>query len=72
MRRYFGSSKVRGEGKSVLFINRKILLGPEDARIVSQFSNDNEECLINYEEFQWNVKPFSTDNDYLWNTADLF
>ena len=33
VRRYFDSSKVRGEGNSVIFINREILPGPEDARI---------------------------------------
>ena len=39
MRRYFGSCKVRGEGNSVIVINREILPGPEDARICFTFSN---------------------------------
>jgi len=42
VRRYFGSCKVRGEGNSVIFINRKILSGPEDARSCFTFFNDNE------------------------------
>jgi len=42
VRRYFDSSKVRGEGNSVIFINREILPGPEDARI----------CFNNNEGFQ--------------------
>ena len=60
-RRYVDSSKVRGEGSSVLFINREILPGPEDARtvFVSHFFYDNE-------GFQWNSKKYSIDNDYLW------
>jgi len=56
---------MRGEGNSVIFINRKILPGPEDARICFTFSNDNE-------EFKWNWKKYSIDNDYLWITAIYF
>jgi len=41
MRLYFDSSQVRGEEKFVMFINREILPGPEDARICFTF-NDNE------------------------------
>jgi len=37
MRRYLDSRKVRGEGNSVVIINREILLGPEDARICFPF-----------------------------------
>jgi len=33
VRCYFDSSKARGEGNFVIFIYRKILLVPEDARI---------------------------------------
>jgi len=39
VRRYFDSSKVRGEENSVIFINLEIFPGPE----VSHFSNDSEE-----------------------------
>jgi len=35
--RYLDPSKVRGEGISVIFLNRKILPGPEDARICFLF-----------------------------------
>ena len=62
VRRYYGSSKVRGEGNSVIFINREILPRPQDASICFTF-------------FQWNSKKYSEDYDYLWNTAvdfDLF
>jgi len=43
VRGYFGSCKVRGERNSVIFIDREILSGPEDARICFIFFNDNEE-----------------------------
>jgi len=33
VRRYFDSSKARDEGNFVIFLNREILLVPEDARI---------------------------------------
>jgi len=42
LRRYFDSSKVRGEGNSVVFITREILPGPEDARICLTMFNINE------------------------------
>jgi len=63
----FGVSEVvRVEGNSVIFINREILTGPEDARICwTRFSNDNE-------EFQWNSKKYSFDNDNLWNTSVFY
>jgi len=37
VRRYFDSSKVRGEGNSVLIINREILPGQVDAPICFTF-----------------------------------
>ena len=58
VRRYFDSSEVRGEGNSVLFINRKIFPGPEDTHICFTIFNDNE-------KFQCNSKKFSIDNDNL-------
>jgi len=51
-----------GEGNSVLFINRNILPGPEDARICFTFFKDNE-------EFQRNSKKYSIDNEFVLNTA---
>jgi len=60
VRHYFDSSKVRGEGNSVIFINQEILPGPQDVHI----------CFIffNHKGFQWNSNKYSIDNDYLWNT----
>ena len=55
MRRYFDSSKVRGEGNSVIFINLEILPGPE----VSHFSNDEGGISIKFKEV------YSVDNDIL-------
>jgi len=37
VRRLFHFSTMRGEGNSVIFINREILPGPEDARISFTF-----------------------------------
>jgi len=37
VRFHFDSSKVRGEGNSVIFINQEILPGPEDAPICLTF-----------------------------------
>ena len=57
--------KVRVEGNSVIFINREILPGPEDARI----------CFTLFkwqQELQWNSKKYSINNDYLCNTAVYF
>jgi len=66
MRCYFVSSKVRGERNSVIFINREILPGLEDASIIFTF------CFNDNEGFQWNSKKFVIDHDYLWNTAVYF
>ena len=37
VRRHFDSSKVRTEENSIIFINREILPGPEDARVCFTF-----------------------------------
>jgi len=62
---FFYSSMVRGEGNSVIFIKREILLCPEDARICFILFNENE-------GLRWNAKTYSIDNDCLWNSAVFF
>jgi len=62
------ASKVRGEGNSVIFLNRKILPDPENERTCLTCFDDNG-------GFPWILKKYSIDNDYLRNTAvnfDLF
>jgi len=41
---YFDSSNVRGEGNSVVCINREIFLGPEDARICFTLLTTTRDC----------------------------
>jgi len=60
----FDSSKARGEGNFVIFINLEILQGLEDAHISSHFGNENK-------GFKWNLRKYCFENDYLWNTADF-
>jgi len=56
-RHYFDPCKLRGEGDSVILINREILSGPVDARVFSpQFPNGTE-------EFHKNSKKYSIVND---------
>jgi len=56
---YFDSSKVCGEGNSVIFQVQRTSI------FVSRFFIDNE-------GFQWNLKKYSIGNDYVWNTAVYF
>jgi len=46
VRRYYGSSKVRGEGNSVIFINREILPRPQDASICVTFFNEIQKSIL--------------------------
>jgi len=49
-------------GNSVIFINREILPGPDDASI----------CYTFFLTTPMNLKKYSIDNDFLWNTAVYF
>ena len=54
VRRYFGSCKVCGKGNSVIFINREILPGPEDARICFTFFKRHRGISMKLKEvFYW-------------------